>query len=137
MKYFLLLVFCIFLAFILTFNKLELQTNTEEIQPENKSEKAILILHWSKAYDKYIFDNKDLIKCSRPCEVTTSKKRALEADAITFYGMHPLMKRFRNKLSDLRRVKSKATFIFHSREPPTLTLALGEVSEFFFQKMTF
>ena len=126
-KYFLLFVFCIFLAFILTLNKLELQTNTEEIQTEYKSDKPILILHWSKAYDKYIFDNKDLTKCSKPCEVTTSKKRALEADAITFYGMHPLMKRFRNKLSDLRRVKSKATFIFHSREPPTLTLALGKV----------
>ena len=126
-KYFLLFVFCIFLAFILTLYKLELQTNTDEIQTEYKSDKPILILHWSKAYDKYIFDNEDLTKCSKPCEVTTSKKRALEADAITFYGMHPLMKRFRNKLSDLRRVKSKATFIFHSREPPTLTLALGKV----------
>ena len=76
-KYFLLFVFCIFLAFILTLYKLELQTNTDEIQTEYKSDKPILILHWSKAYDKYIFDNEDLTKCFKPCEVTTSKKRAL------------------------------------------------------------
>ena len=105
--------------------------NLPQIQPkssENDS-KPILILHWSKAYDKYIFDTEDLTHCAKPCEVTTSKKRALEADAITFYGMHPLMKRYRNKLIELRRVKSEATFIFHSREPPTLTLALGTVFE--------
>ena len=91
-----------------------------------------MILHWSKAYDKYIFDNTDLEKCPDQCEVTTSKKMALKADAITFYGMHPLMKRFKDKLVDLRQRRPKATFIFHSREPPTLTLALGNWSYNFF-----
>ena len=130
----------VFLALLWTFyyeytNTPNLGTeNTEYLDTENTENsdtEPILILHWSKAYEKYVFDSTDLEKCPDRCEVTTSRKMALKADAITFYGMHPLMKRFKDKLVDLRRL-SKATFIFHSREPPTLTLALGNWSYNFF-----
>ena len=55
-----------------------------------------------------------------------------KADAIMFYGMHPGMKYRMKKLKQLRLEAKNATFIFHVREPPTLTLSLGNWSENFF-----
>ena len=50
--------------------------DTESVK--NTTIKPLLILHWSKAYERYIFDNTDLQNCLSNCEVTTSKKLALK-----------------------------------------------------------
>ena len=110
----------------------------EELKIENLTEKQpILILHWNKAYDKYVFLNEDLEQCPSLCTVTTDRSRALEADVITFHGMHFMMKHKSKKLTDLRKA-SNATFVFHVREPPTLTKNLGNWSyDFFDATMTY
>lgn len=56
--------------------------------------RPLVILHWNKAYDKFLFDNEDMKNCPiNNCKVVFQKSQAEEADAILFHGMHPTMKR--------------------------------------------
>ena len=85
----------------------------------------ILILHWNKAYGKYIFTDPDFTHCSKSnCQISVDRNDALKADAITFYGMHPGMKFRLKKLKQLRSECENATFIFHVREPPTISKSI-------------
>ena len=56
--------------------------------------------------------------------ISIDRNDALKADAITFYGMHPGMKFRLKKLKQLRSECENATFIFHVREPPTISKSI-------------
>ena len=55
----------------------------------------------------------------------------IDADVITFFGVHMGMKRDLNKLIKLRK-STDAIFVFQVREPPTFTQNLGNWSYNFF-----
>ena len=103
-----------------------------------------MILHWNKAYDKYPFLNEDIEQCPndlwKKCHVITDTQKASEADVITIYGTHMGMlgmKRYFNRFIKMRQ-DSDAIFLFHSREPPTITGSFGNWSyNFFDMTMTY
>ena len=62
----------------------------------------------------------------------TDRKKAQDSDVITFYGYAlGTYKRLEKDLKILRK-NSNATFVYHVREPPTLTGTLGNWSNNFF-----
>ena len=103
-----------------------------------------MILHWNKAYDKYPFLNEDIEQCPndlwKKSHVITDTQKASDADVITFYGTHMGMlgmKRYFNRFIKMRQ-DYDAIFLFHSREPPTITGSFGNWSnDFFDMTMTY
>ena len=139
------------LLFLVTIFKISEITNTDPylrnkhltpsatkviVPPSSELNRPIVILHWNKAYDKYLFLNEDLEQCPnsiwKKCHVITNRKKAEDSDVITFYGYAlGTYKRLEKELKILRK-NSNATFVYHVREPPTLTGALGNWSNNFF-----
>lgn len=103
------------------------------------NDKPILLLSWNKGYDRYVFNegNHDFLTCPQTkCQVTHNRSLVDKADAVMFHGMHMDMGDVK-QLESIRN-SSKAIFIFHVNESPTMTNSLGEwANDFFDMTMTY